>query len=467
MSVHDNITNQQTEGFIDGNTTGDDYTYDTNGNMTQDKNKGITGIEYSHLNLPTTVNFGTSNKIEYIYDATGVKQKKIVSTGTTTEYAGNYIYEKTTVGEQLKFFNQPEGYVEPDGSGGFDYVYQYKDHLGNVRLTYSDADLNGSIDPNTEILSENNYYPGGLLHKGYNNVVSANANSSAEKYKYNGKELQDDLGLGLYDYGARMYDPAIWRWNGVDPLAEKYVSISPYVYVANNPINAIDPDGRDIWEINKQGKVINRIEDESQDAFYMVAKDADGNYQRTYTTDEEGNKTYNSISFEYGTVEDFQSQYSDEKKTTLDWYNVRGDNNGKQLFEFFSKNTKVEFSQLLLGRKGDDGLNIISTSHDESTDRSVNFLLDSQYKFGYTIRGHNHNHPRNTPYPSGLDSRGSDIGFANRLTNISIKNGSGIPAFKIYVPETGRYVNYNRNSTIFDFPATNPTIMLDEVIITN
>ena len=62
-------------------------------------------------------------------------------------------------------------------------------------------------------------------------------------YKYNGKELQEN---SMYDYGARLYMPDIGRWNAVDPLAEKYPNISPYIYVANNPINAIDPDGRRI-----------------------------------------------------------------------------------------------------------------------------------------------------------------------------------------------------------------------------
>jgi RHS repeat-associated protein len=88
-----------------------------------------------------------------------------------------------------------------------------------------------------------NYYPFGLKHKGYNNVVSSNGNSAAQKFGFGGKEHQDELGLGWIDITARNYDATIGRWMNLDPLAEQMRRHSPYNYAFDNPIYFIDPDG--------------------------------------------------------------------------------------------------------------------------------------------------------------------------------------------------------------------------------
>ncbi len=157
----------------------------------------------------------------------------------STSYAGSYIYKDNL----LEMIFQPEGYLEPDGNGGFKYAFQYKDHLGNVRLSYSDLDLNGAIDSSTEILDENNYYPFGLQQKGYNNAISSNSNSVANNFGYNGKENNPELGIEWMDFGARNYDASLGRWMNIDPLAELMTRHSPYNFAFDNPIFFIDPDG--------------------------------------------------------------------------------------------------------------------------------------------------------------------------------------------------------------------------------
>lgn len=237
------------EGFRDRTTaTSTDYTYDDNGNMLSDYNKGIINIDYNHLNLPESISIQAVNghfggTINYVYTASGAKLEKEfipnVGSVSVTEYIGHYIYHNNV----LQFMSQPEGYVHPV-SGSYEYVFQYTDHLGNVRLSYSDSDHDGNVT-SAEIVEESNYYAFGLKQKGYNNTTIG-GNNLAQKWTFGGKEFQDDLDLEWYDHGTRNYNPALGRWMNPDPLADFAPELTPYRFAGNNPILLNDPTG--LWE---------------------------------------------------------------------------------------------------------------------------------------------------------------------------------------------------------------------------
>lgn len=246
-----------TIGFKDGATSGTDYEYDANGNMITDNNKNIDEISYNHLNLPTKIKFNIAgqNEINYLYNALGVKVAKTVNSYTIfgqpltnlTNYVGSFQY----LNNELQFFPIAEGYVSVTDGDKFNYVYNYTDHLGNIRLSYTKE------NDELKILEENHYYPFGLKHsynldtRKYHSrtnsavPVTIAVDRSNYQYKYNGKEYQDELNLNLYDYGARNYDPAMGRWMNIDPKAELSRKWSPYNYCYSNPIFFVDPDGMD------------------------------------------------------------------------------------------------------------------------------------------------------------------------------------------------------------------------------
>ena len=97
----------------------------------------------------------------------------------------------------------------------------------------------------------NSYTPFGLTFNGFQRVTA-----KENQWKFTGKERISDLDLIWDDFGARMYNPTIGRWNSVDPLAPVYLDWSPYNYVFNTPINAIDPNGRNVYYINEEGETI-------------------------------------------------------------------------------------------------------------------------------------------------------------------------------------------------------------------
>ncbi|MDX2247042.1 MAG: hypothetical protein SF052_09720 [Bacteroidia bacterium] len=172
-----------------------------NGNLTADGYRGITSITYNPLNLPAKITYDATKYIELTYDASGRKWKKTAVDGSTTTekyYFGPIEYNGST----LEALYHEEGRAVPDGNGGYDYEYAIRDHLGSTRVMFE------MVNATATIIQESHTYPFGMELSGPTFVGGGNP------YRYTGKEWEEDLDLGLYDYGARWYDPAAARWWG-------------------------------------------------------------------------------------------------------------------------------------------------------------------------------------------------------------------------------------------------------------
>lgn len=228
------------------------YEYDLNGAVTKDPYRCAT-IENNYLNLPQRIvvdNPLVSGSIEYLYLATG---KKLASTSSvslrhslnpseiaggapmdestdrleSTYYCGNIIYKIIDGAICLDRILIDNGYIK-DGN----YYFYIKDHIGNNRATTNSTGQVKAMD---------DYFPFGMP------IKDSKWEETPQRYRFGGKEFETLMRLNLYDSHARFYDPALDRFMSVDPLCEKYYSISPYAYCLNNPLGHIDPDGKFPW----------------------------------------------------------------------------------------------------------------------------------------------------------------------------------------------------------------------------
>ncbi|MCG8208152.1 hypothetical protein G1K53_11640, partial [Tenacibaculum finnmarkense] len=430
--------------FQDKNTSGNDYTYDVNGNMISDANKGITNITYNHLNLPTRVTID-GKYINYVYDATGVKLSKYIDLGYSeneyTYYAGNYIYKRrASRGAQpkLEFFNHPEGYVSPvnanDISQGFKYVYQYKDHLGNVRLSYTDNNNDGVITPSTEIIEESNYYPFGLKHKGYNNTVSSLGNSTAQKFGFEGVELEESLGYNMNEMDWRHYDSTLGRFNVIDPMAEERNWLNPYNFVQNNPILRVDPTGLlDDYGIDKSGNIeLIKKTDDKTDTLYAVNKNENG---EKVVDESKGSVTVDKNKDGSSVVSDLannkvSSKYLDAddlERTVSETIAVAGESSKDDVFKVFkfaADNSNVEWSVNKLGVNG-------SNRYQIGTNFSSNY--SPGFKRVGKWLGMIHSHPNQSTANDRKESLYGDLSVG--VSYLS-KYGKKSP-YLVYFPSTG------------------------------
>ena len=235
-------------------------TYNASGSLVSDAGRGIARIDYDRLNNPVRIQFTNGNVTRYVYSAAGEKLRIIhqtavpnitVAIGSARELAPSEILSADStdylLGGSLTLRNGridklqfEEGYcqaVEYSGNASQDDIYFYyydRDHLGNIRQV-----VKAGHTTNGTVVQTMDYYPFGAQ------FCDGSTDSEVQSRKYNGKELDKMHGLNTYDYGARQYNPVLGRWDRVDPLCEKYYSINPYAYCANNPVSFIDPNGCD------------------------------------------------------------------------------------------------------------------------------------------------------------------------------------------------------------------------------
>ena len=249
--------------------------------------------------------------------------------------------------------------------------------------------------------------------------------SDNERYKFTGKERDGETG---YDYfGARYFWSALGHWLSVDPLAGDYPQISPYAYCGWNPVNRIDPDGRDDFEVNWNPKankvIIKQIKNKNHDQFHIV--------------DANGNRIASSKQYDYRTITKLRSGKWGESNLSL--FDVKGDDNAEDLFKFLGSNfttkkgSPLEWSRVMVGTSK-SGRNIIGTSMEKYATGVGHYIMF----YGYTIRGVDHNHPGGSG-PSDQDIENAGLYHSKfPKANLRVFRNGEFESYDEYTPITSR-----------------------------
>ena len=305
------------------------YTY-RNGNLVSDTRKGITNIEYNHLNLPENINFANGNRTSNKYLADGTKLRVYYSLRNTD------VNGITTGMHETDIAAEQESYT----------IESTRDYCGNVQ--YQDGRLSRIMVDGGYCTAGGSFYAfvqdyrGSVRCVGYNNYTyypdgktkdysTYQRNDPSQRYQFCGMERDEYNGLDLYDFHARWYDQELCQFTTMDPLCERYYDISPYAYCAGDPVNNIDPMGMDFYSTSDPQTILEFFNDlkysatastsnfelQIDDEYFLSHYYKNGNrYSVGYGWADSPNGVqfeggYSVFSFEASTSFDFQSQMGD------------------------------------------------------------------------------------------------------------------------------------------------------------
>ena len=433
------VRRTKTNMKVDGKTRPTSYTYDRNGNMTWDANRGV-HMQWD-VNNRLSCAYYNPGVLSFTRSATGRRLSRSYSPNQSVALVGGTIKKGRSLGDFPSFggFDRPGQTGFPiidtyDTYGSYEYengafsrlntTTGYHDSLGvHVYVRDWQGNIRAVVRRNAqgvvELEQATYYYPYGM-------PMAESTNPTANRYKYTGKELLSDHGVNIMDYGARFYDPVTGIWLSPDPHSADYAPISHYIMCAGDPINYIDPDGRDYFLFDQKGNLMEQVK---FDDFDMVAMKMGDDEYKIGPIFEAG-----TISV-LVTIDDIDSETGESLKINI--FNVNGDANGKDLHEFLSDNGTVEFSRFSTDeRSGGESSNYLSTSHQTNRENGAWHVANMLHKNNVNVRSYIHNHPSRT-----ITLLGSDIETRNYFKSSS--KSFQDTSFKIYIkPTQDQYRSY-------------------------
>ncbi len=326
----------------------------------------------------------------------------------------------------------PEGYiagsVRLSGRWVANHFYYRKDHLGNNREVWRAS--------NNSVIQRTQYNASGL-------PWYESEGQHMQPYKYGGKEFDRMHGLDWYDFHARMQDPVLQRFHTMDPMVEEYYSVSPYAYCGNNPVNRIDPDGKDWYE------------DENGNAFWQEGDDE--TVTRTHT-----GENGESITIEYKNVGQYYTIPTFDNSTLLhfDQSNIIGvteldSDIGKKYSMLAAEGGWIKDNNGTVQRETLYGLYIIGASMENRLNNPKFFPNSGTFESLFSPEQYNaanHSTYKNLPskFSQWKNWYGTKdvMGYLNAVYSASVNNCVNILQSKYGFVDANKILGYSHNGYI-------------------